>query len=236
MYSQRGIYSPMTLSPVILAASPTAVQDRWKEVHDIQARLQVAQEAHGSLEASLDTAKAKDEDNAANAVRAAKPIPKSIETDAREALHQKAREIQALETLADQTERAFMETLRDAQPELLNIFSAGSDRLIDSVLADLADMADAVNDLAVFLGTWTWLRGDMNSAVTPLRVGVSMNGTTQDIPAVLSWLAADLAKQSPDAITRREVERHAEWNREMGLRQIVPGVLADTAGFREIHQ
>jgi hypothetical protein len=235
MFSARNVYSPLApIHPAIFAASPEHVRAAWREVQDTQTRWQVARDELTVITDSIKTAKTKDADNAAKAVAAGKPIPKSMELQANEAAHEKQREVTALAGLADSTERAFLEVLKDESEKLAELFTTAADEALSGLLAAFNDLDSALADYSVFVGAWLWLQGDMVGQMASKRVVMNLNGVEQDARAVLGWVAEDLRSESPSAVIKRRAEQDAAWKAEMAQRQIVPGVLADSASYREL--
>jgi hypothetical protein len=235
MISARGIYSPMPqLSAAVYVAAPPSVQDAWRLVTDVQDKWAAARDVLAAMNDAVASAKAKDTENAAKAVAAGKPIPKSLELQATEAVHEKGREVRALADLADRTERDFLEVLRDEAPDMVTTFAEVADSALDRLLSALADFDNGLADYAIYLGAWTWLRGDMTGSLNSKRITLTLNGVEQDTRSVLTWIAEDLRKQLPSAVMQREADAKAAWEKERAVRQTTDGIVIDRAAYAEL--
>jgi hypothetical protein len=234
-YSARGIYSPLApIHPAIFAASPEPVRAAWREVQDVQTRWQVAREESAALADAVASAKAKDAENAAKAVAAGKPIPKSLELQATDAVHEKGREVAALADLADRTERAFLEVLRDEADDLVGTFVDAADSALTNLLGSFADLENALSDYSIYVGAWYWLRSDMTGPLAVKRLTTTLHGVEQQTSDLLAWVVTDLRKQLPSAVMQREADARAAWEKERAVRQTSDGIVIDRAAYAEL--
>jgi hypothetical protein len=236
MYSARGIYSQLTpLHPSIYAAASTTVQSAWKNVAEIQVKWQVAREELGVMTDAVTHAKARDAENAAKAVAAGKPIPKSLELQATDAVHEKTREVAALADLADKIEREFMEVMRDESEGMVATFTVAADEAVTELLSKIDDLDLALADYSVYLGAWIWLRGAMSGSLNAKRLTMSMHGVEQDTRSILGWIAEDLRKTVPSYVLKRERDTREAWEKEMSVRQTTDGIVIDRAAYAELN-
>ena len=223
--SHRKIYSPIPPMPhqlYVVASKP--LQAAWDAVLDGQTRWQVAKEQLAATEANVAKAIEADKTAASQAVEAGKPIPASKETAAREAVHQKKREVQALETRCHTLERTYQEMLADESVALSGTFIDKAQVLLTAVNDALAAAQQAMNEYGSVVGTWRGLY--YGGGGTNVRIIVKIGDIEQTAQDVLDFVRKDASKQLPSEILRREQELAAAFAAERDVRMGITTGLA----------
>lgn len=230
MYSIRGIYSPVTIHPTLFLAMGKQHQDAWKKVQQAQRKWQSARDAVPQAEQEARNAPASDEAAAVAAIRSGKPMPPPT-TEAKEAaLVAKQREVEALATLADEMERAFLDSLNADKEAITQEARTTAEELGERVASSLADALDTLEVLADVLGLWHWARGDDDIPLpTGSRLIVRVNGHDQSVPEMIETAHKTLTKLLPAGV-EEQARQWAEYNASLiGQSYTADGLLIDHA-------
>lgn len=230
MYSIRGIYSPVTIHPTFFLAMGKQHQDQWKKVQQAQGKWQAARDAVPQAEKEARSAPASDEAAAVAAIRSGKPIPPPTAEAREAALVAKRREVEALATLADEMERAFLDSINADKEAIAQEARTSVDELGERVFSSLADALDTLEVLSDVLGLWHWARGDDD---IPLPIGsrliVRVNGHDQSVPEMIEAARKNLTKLLPEGV-EEQARQWAEYNASLlGQRSTADGLLIDQA-------
>ena len=234
MLTARG-YTPLTLPPVLLDLLPDDLRREYADVQTAQERIRQARDDAAQAESAAQTADADDRRAARAAVEAGKPIPKpTIETTAATAVV-KRREVRALEEIVSDTEADVLAGIERIRPDLTDAARDRASADANTAREALDTFAAAVRGVAEASSLWLWLRS--GEGITPRvnpRMEVVLNGVGQDAATLAATIADTITTRLPEAIEARERAAQEERDRLALTPQVVPGVVADSAGWREV--
>lgn len=200
MRSIRGTYTALTFHHALYQVAPADVRSGWDEVAAIQTRLQQARADLAPLTAAVESAQQQDDKATDDAVAKGKPLPALTAPTAVQALEDKQREIPALERIANDTEAAFMVTVRANRQTMLDTVQTALTASLDSVDEAVANVKEKVDDVGLLTGMWSWLRSDLERKPTPARMDVTVNGQRQPADNVLDTLVAAVRLRDPQTV------------------------------------
>jgi uncharacterized damage-inducible protein DinB len=233
MYNIRGYYTPLTIDETLFVYLDKPTQTTWRKVQELHGKLATARESLKALEIQAQEAPQRDRDAAVLAVSEGKPAPKETTTAAREAVDACQREIDALITLADQTERLFVAETSARREDIQKAARKSLDADVNNIIESLMKVQEELGHVYRLNGLWQWGRGNDDAQLPgDWRITARIDSHKEDLRQILDTVIAALTKALPHEVEASEANL-AAWNAQIrGQGATADGLVLDVAAYR----
>lgn len=232
--THRGWF-PLRVPAELLDVLPEPLQADHALIVQAHARIEQARQDAADAAKAAASADADDQRAARAAVESGKPIPKpTVETTAATA-DVKRREVKALEQITADTEDDLLARIEEIRPQIADSLRDRAQAEHDEALAALDAFTHAVRRVSATTSLWKWARSTHPGMPRgSARLEVVLHGVGQAAEDVAAYIAGAITEALPEGIEARERAAQEEQARIMATPQVVPGVVADHAGWQEI--